>query len=204
MIKVSTQGGNPPRSAPMLRFRKGDPIYFEGDDASAWYAVAEGVVRSCRFQSDGQRQIIGFHYPGDVLGIGYETYMDTAEALTDTSLWCVPSQTDETGRAAGHREKALRVALKGTHEAIAILGRRSAPERMAAFLLATAERMGTGDRVELPMCRTDIADFLGVTIHTISRTFSQLCDEGLIALDGPQRCRMIDPAGLQALAGEYR
>ena len=81
-------------------------------------------------------------------------------------------------------------------------GRRNASERVAAFLLIAAKRLSAIGSVPLPMTRGDIADHLGLTIHTVSRTISGFVRQGLIELDGPQSCRLLDPGGLRAIAGE--
>jgi CRP-like cAMP-binding protein len=100
------------------------------------------------------------------------------------------------------RQKVLKQALHNANRCIFLFGRRTAPERIAAFILMIANRIGTRGRVELPMCRTDIADYLGLTMHTVSRTISQLSHDKLIALEGPHHCRILDYAGLKKLAGE--
>jgi CRP/FNR family transcriptional regulator, nitrogen fixation regulation protein len=96
---------------------------------------------------------------------------------------------------------ALESALSNAQACIFLLGHRTAPERMAAFLLATSRRMGAQNAVALPMSRADIADHLGLTIHTVSRTLSDFVRRALIVLDSPQSIHILDRTGLMRVAG---
>jgi CRP/FNR family transcriptional regulator/CRP/FNR family nitrogen fixation transcriptional regulator len=185
----------------LRRFRRGEAIYFEGDSAETWFEVTEGVARTCRFHADGHRQLTGFHYAGDVFGVGEQARLESAEAVTDVVCWCAAKRTNDSAAGASGYEQALVKALSSANRCIFLFGRRTAPQRIAAFLLMTAEQLHAQTEVELPMCRTDIADYLGLTIHTVSRTITQLCEDHLIALQGSQHCRILDRAGLMTLAG---
>jgi CRP/FNR family transcriptional regulator/CRP/FNR family nitrogen fixation transcriptional regulator len=185
----------------VLRVAKDRALYLEGDAAPCWYAVAEGVVRSCRIDSDGQRQITGFHFAGDVFGLDAEQRLDTAEAVTEVSVWCLPHEPGAEV-AEAHFGNALRKALANARATMAVLSRRLAHERLAAFILLIGRRMDATDRIDFPMSRADIADHLGLTYHTVSRSLSQLCDEGLVSLEGSLRCKVCDLGGLRILAGE--
>lgn len=207
MLKAALHQGHDPRAPQLLHYSKGDSIYFEGDRASAWFSVAKGVARTCRFYGDGHRQLTGFHYAGDVFGLERETHQDSAEAVTDLSLWRLGASHDGDGSEPLPSEPtavepALRKALASANRCIFLFGRRTAPERLAAFLLVTAERIGARANVDLPMSRTDIADYLGLTIHTVSRTLTQMSRDRMIAFDGAQHCRILDIEGLRSLAGE--
>jgi CRP-like cAMP-binding protein len=200
---VSQLGANADCSA--LHFRKDEPIYFEGDAARTWFVVESGVARTCRFHADGHRQLTGFHYEGDVFGLDEHTRLESAEAVTDLFCWCFSSKSGAAGARDLEASKArniLKKALDNANRCIFLFGRRTAHERIAAFILMLAERQHDRDRVELSMSRNDIADYLGLTMHTVSRTFSQLCQEGLILLDGPHHCRITNRPGLQGLAGD--
>jgi len=188
-----------------LRFRKDEPIYFEGDPARTWFVVETGVARTCRFHADGHRQVTGFHYEGDVFGLDDDMRLESAEAVTDLFCWCFTTQS-RAARAAGlegpEGRNVLKKALDNANRCIFLFGRRTAHERIAAFLLMLAQRQHASERVELSMSRNDIADYLGLTMHTVSRTISQLCQEGMILLEGPHHCRIANRPGLQGLAGE--
>jgi CRP-like cAMP-binding protein len=188
------------------RFQKGETIYFEGDSADTWFEVAKGVARTCRYHSDGHRQLTGFHYAGDVFGLEEGLRLESAEAVTDMICWSIAKPTGEAyvgdeGCLTAEHDRALGKALESANRCIFLFGRRTAPQRLAAFLLMTADQLEVNSDVDLPMCRTDIADYLGLTIHTVSRTITQLCDDSLISLMGAQHCRIVDRPGLTALAG---
>jgi CRP/FNR family transcriptional regulator, nitrogen fixation regulation protein len=186
----------------ILKFRKGEIVYSQGDAATDWFEVMSGTVRTCFLYSDGHRQLTGFFYPGDVFGIDTGHYSSSAEAVTAVTL-------RRCGRGFGEDERmsdpqpvhgALQSALNSAQACIFLLGRRTAAERMAAFLLTTAKRFSTTKPFALPMSRSDIADHLGLTIHTVSRTLSEFVRRNLISLNGPQSVTIEDLSGLEQLA----
>jgi CRP/FNR family transcriptional regulator, nitrogen fixation regulation protein len=190
------------RPGTILKFRKGEIVYAQGDPATDWFEVISGTVRTCLLYSDGHRQLTGFFYPGDVFGIDSGHYASSAEAVTAVTL-------RRCGRGFGEEAQpsdappvhgALRSALDSAHACIFLLGRRTAAERLAAFLLATAKRFPADKPFDLPMSRADIADHLGLTIHTVSRTLSEFVRRDLITLDGPQSVMIEDHSGLRKLA----
>ena len=179
-------------------------IYAEGDEARCFYKVTSGVVRTCRFLSDGRRQIDAFHGEGAVFGFeaGAEHRM-SAEAITDCTviayrrrgLEAMVSQDDQLGR--WFFSHALN-AMASAREHSLLLGRGSAAQKISAFLLEVAEREDGASVVELPMSRQDIADYLGLTIETVSRTLSQLDRDGLIGLPTARRVVLKDRRALRA------
>ncbi len=190
----------------VLKFRKGEIVYSQGDPATDWFEVISGTVRTCYLYADGHRQLTGFFYPGDVFGIEIGMHQASAEAVTDCRLRRVyrighDDRSKSEDRAKPKADDVLETALRNAHACIFLLGHRTAAERMAAFLLATAQRIGAERRFQLPMSRADIADHLGLTIHTVSRTLSEFVRRGMIALNGPQTILIEDYAGLQGLAG---
>jgi CRP-like cAMP-binding protein len=194
--------GSPVRPGTILKFLKGEIVYAQGDPATDWFEVISGTVRTCLLYSDGHRQLTGFFYPGDVFGIDSGYYTASAEAVTAVTL-------RRCGRGFGEEAKAsetppvhgaLRSALDSAQACIFLLGRRTAAERLAAFLLATAQRFPAGKPFDLPMSRADIADHLGLTIHTVSRTLSEFVRRDLVSLDGPQSVMIEDYCGLRKLA----
>ncbi|HET6524856.1 helix-turn-helix domain-containing protein [Sphingopyxis sp.] len=184
----------------ILKFRKGEIIFSQGDPGDCWFEVIAGTVRTCHFHVDGHRQLTGFFYQGDVFGVEYGARDAAAEAVTNTVLARRPASNG--GPDAPGQNRALERALDSANQCIFLLGRRNANERVAAFLLIAAKRLSAIGSVPLPMTRGDIADHLGLTIHTVSRTISGFVRQGLIELDGPQSCRLLDPGGLRAIAGE--
>jgi CRP-like cAMP-binding protein len=147
---------------------------------------------------------VGFHYPGDVFGLDETIRQESAQAVTDVRCLSVvpPTHTRIDSLDANRTQAVMKKALASANRCIRLFGRRTAPERIAAFILMLAECQGAHDRIELPMCRSDIADYLGLTIHTVSRTISQLCQDGLIKQEGPHHCRILDRHLLGNLAGE--
>jgi CRP/FNR family transcriptional regulator/CRP/FNR family nitrogen fixation transcriptional regulator len=201
-LRGHTETGSNSGPGTILKFRKGEIVYAQGDPATDWFEVMSGTVRTCFLYSDGHRQLTGFFYPGDVFGIDSGHYTSSAEAVTAVTLrrcgrgFGEDSQPNEAPPVHG----ALRSALDNAQACIFLLGRRTAAERMAAFLLATAKRFPPGKPFALPMSRSDIADHLGLTIHTVSRTLSEFVRRNLISLDGPQSITIEDYPALKNLS----
>lgn len=186
------------RSAAVMRFQPNDEVFAEEDAADAVYRVVDGVVRQCRFTEDGRRQIGEFHYAGDMFGLeAGRRRTASAEAVT-------PCRLQVVGRsqllAAAREDSALASALwqascdelHRVQEQLFLLGRACAAERVLSFLQATAERLGTPSVVDIPMSRQDMADHLGLNIETVSRTITQLRNEGAIRLEGARRVRLCE------------
>ncbi len=188
-----------------MSFGRDAEIFGEGEAAEFLYRVVSGAVRTYRILSDGRRQIGEFHLPGDIFGLeaGSEHLM-SAEALTRTEV-LVYRRTAVFALAV--RRPAVAQALWGAtardleraQAHLMLLGRKSACERVASFLLALAERQVSGSEVNLPMSRQDMADYLGLTIETVSRAFTQLQADGLIALKGCRCVTLRNRAAFQAL-----
>lgn len=167
-----------------------EEIYGEGEDAEFVYRVVGGAVRTYKVLSDGRCQITGFHLPGDLFGFEQgEEHRHSAEALSNTKVLIFRRRHIE--HAAAHRaEVACQLwgmatnNLRHAQDHMLLLGRRSATERVAAFLMDVDERLGSTGAFELPMTRRDIADYLGLTIETVSRTLTQLEGEGALLRTG--------------------
>jgi CRP/FNR family transcriptional regulator, nitrogen fixation regulation protein len=185
-----------------LKFRKGEIVYLQGDAATDWFQVISGTVRTCLLYNDGHRQLTGFFYPGDVFGVDNGQYSSSAEAVTPLVLR--RCYKDTSGEVQANEslpvQGALRSALSNAQACISLLGRRTAAQRLAAFLISTSERFAAGKPFALPMSRSDIADHLGLTIHTVSRTLSEFIRRGFICLNGPQSITIADYCGLRQLA----
>lgn len=187
----------------LIHVGKGSTVYHQGDSASHWYEVVSGIVRTCRFQGNGHRQLTGFYYGGDAFGLDAGSYCESAEAVTDIVLRrFAAGDLDQDLARESARDRVLGKALESARRSIFLLGHRTAASRLAAFLIAVAERSAVSPGVNLPMTRSDIADHLNLTLHTVSRTISEFVRNGVIALDGPQNVRILDLEGLQAVAGE--
>jgi CRP-like cAMP-binding protein len=178
-------------------------IYHQGDPATHWYEVVSGTVRTCRFMGDGHRQLTGFFYAEDVFGVDRENYRESAEAVTGVVLRRFPATSPGAVEAPGETDrKILERALESARECIFLFGHRTAANRVAAFLIAIADRSAGKSGVQIPMTRSDIADYLNLTLHTVSRTISEFARDRLIALDGPQNVRILDLQRLRLLAGD--
>ncbi|CAO4139344.1 helix-turn-helix domain-containing protein [Methylorubrum aminovorans] len=167
-----------------------EEVYGESEDAEFVYKVVEGAVRTHKVLSDGRRQITGFHLPGDLFGFEQgETHRHTAEALTDTKALIFKRRRIERA-ATRSAEVACQLwgmaasSLRYAQDHMLLLGRRSAVERVATFLMDVDQRLGGTGTFALPMTRRDIADYLGLTIETVSRTLSQLEEDGALQRTG--------------------
>jgi CRP/FNR family transcriptional regulator, nitrogen fixation regulation protein len=182
-----------------LRLPKGAALYAEGDSGEAWFEVRSGLVRTCRFLPDGHRQVTGFFFPGDVLGVDAGPRRATAEAAT-ASVVIRHNRRELAFIVSDASSSVLGRALERAEDRILLLGLRTAAERLAGFLRAMGERGDVGGEIVLPMSRSDIADHLALTVETISRTFSQFVRGGLIVCHGPQRIHVLDRRRLQDVA----
>lgn len=182
------------------RYSPGGVIFSQGERRNISLQIMQGAVRRCRYSADGTRQVIGFAVAGDVIGLEDGEWDETAEAVTEVLL--SPLERAEGYGRAGGNAALLRRGLGEALQTLAMLGRRTAVERLAAFLLHFADRTGQGATIDLPMSREDIADHLGINMHTASRAFSQLIRCGFIELDGPHCVHMRQPAQLGLLAGQ--
>jgi CRP/FNR family nitrogen fixation transcriptional regulator len=175
-----------------------EEIYGEGEPADYAYQVVRGAVRSYKMLSDGRRQISAFHLPGNVFGLtsGAEHRM-SAEAVVGTTVRIVKRRAlDAASRTDPSLACALWTAaaedLRHAEDHMVLLGRKSALEKLATFLLEMDRRLAKSGFVVLPMPRRDIADYIGVTIETVSRTVTQLTDEGALELAGARNIKLVD------------
>jgi CRP/FNR family nitrogen fixation transcriptional regulator len=190
-----------------MTLRKGRELFAQGDEAEYFYKVVSGAIRSYKLLSDGRRQIDAFHLPGDIFGLetGSE-HRFSAEAVGIATVIAyrrsrLPALIAED---AAFREQVMSAMLRSLERAqdhMLLLGRKTAQEKVATFLLDMAERISDDDEhFDLPMLRNDIADHLGLTIETVSRTLNQFDREGLIRLPAASRSVMLrDRAALERL-----
>ncbi len=161
-------------------FARNSTIFSEGDAARYAYKVVSGGVRLCKIMSDGRRQIAEFALPGDYFGIDWlEEHALTAEALTDTSAVCYSRSRldrlgEENSQVRAELFSTLRHDLWAAQNHLVILGRQSARERVASFLVQLLDRNKKTARctIALPMTRQDMADYLGLTIETVCRVLT--------------------------------
>lgn len=187
--------------------KKGEELFAEGDPAEYFYKVVSGALRTSKLLSDGRRQIDAFHLAGDIFGLesGVE-YRFTAEALGEATLLAYRRSRlgDLTAADPVFADQVLASMMKCLGRAqdhMLLLGRKTAQEKIATFLLDMAKRISSDDEhLELPMQRSDIADHLGLTIETVSRTLTQFARQGLIRLQaGSRSVSLCDLAALRKL-----
>lgn len=181
-----------------------EEIYAEMDRADCWYKVISGTVRIGKLLADGRRHIAEFCFAGDCFGLdttGQRAF--SAEAVSDAIVMRFPRAAteraiDQHPELARHLCEITLRDLAHAQERMLLLGRMTAAERVAHFLLELADRRDTVRGVDIPMSRNDIADYLGLTIETVCRVLSALRRDGTIAIPGPHRIEFRDRPALEA------
>lgn len=185
----------------------GAHLFREGDMADNIYEITAGVFRLTRVLDNGRRQVIAFGLPGDIIGFPNGTFHHSdCEAIQSAKVIAHRRHTlDTLGGDQRTHQRLLHAALReisAMQDHFMMLARKSAIEKVASFLITLAERIGTpiGSYMTcaLPMSRADIADFLGLTIETVSRTLTRLRKENIIALDTSQTVLIKDMDALVA------
>ena len=188
-----------------MSFSRNGEIYGEGEAADYIYKVLSGAVRTYKLLDDGRRQISAFHLPGDVFGLeAASNHHFSAEAVTPATVIVVKRSAlvalaARQGDVANELWTLTARELEKVQNLMITLGRKNAQERVAAFLLEMADRASDKHTVELPMSRQDIADYLGLTIETVSRTFTQLENEAAIELPTSRRVVLRNRGALNRL-----
>jgi CRP/FNR family transcriptional regulator, nitrogen fixation regulation protein len=209
-VQERARGGFEPTSGvhaagPVQYFTRDRDIYGEGEDAALFFKVVSGVVRTCKFLSDGRRQIESFHFAGDVFGLeaGPEHTLG-AEAVCDCAVVSYRRRGLETlaeNDGALSRQIfsfAMRSLARSQKHAL-LLGCGTAVEKVAAFLVELAAAAPESTAIALAMTRQDIADYLGLTMETVSRTLSRFERDGLIELPTARQVWIKNLAALRNL-----
>ena len=187
-----------------MRFGPNEEIFGETEPVEYMYKVTKGAVRTYKILSDGRRQIGGFYLPGDIFGLEVgEEHQFSAEAINDVTVLVVRRSVivslaerdcdiarelwSFTGRELNRVQEHLLLLVK------------TAQQRVASFLLEMSARLAATDAIELPMSRQDIADYLGLTIETVSRTITQLASEQSIGLPSARRIVLRNSSALRQL-----
>ncbi|MFT0892369.1 helix-turn-helix domain-containing protein [Pseudochelatococcus sp. G4_1912] len=197
-----------------LTVSRNSELFAEDQPIDNIYRVESGVIRTCKLLNDGRRQIDGFYMAGDIVGLEMGCrYTYCAEAIARSTVRAIRMrslrvQVEAGGRMASVLWDMTARELQRSREHILLLGRRSATERVASFLLSFASHIGRPNAAEpggmildLPMSRQDMADYLGLTIETVSRTFTQLEGMGVIALLSARRVHLSNRTALRDLNG---
>lgn len=191
-------------------FKSGACILAEGENSTSVFNIVEGSVRLSRLLSDGRRVVTGFLFPGDFLGLTLDgTNSITAEAIGDVEV-CRMDRKRLDGLFAEipkleHRLLEMTVGeLISGRDHMMLLARKTLRERMATFLITFEDQLRESDEepavIKLPMARADIADYLGVTVETISRCLAAMAEEGLIQLLSPRRIIILDHVRMEEIA----
>jgi len=186
-------------------FARNEEIFPEGDAADCWFKVVSGTVRVCKLLADGRRHIAEFYFSGDCFGLdNLPERLFSAEAVGDVIVMRYPRRATERLIDAnpsldrGLRDMTMR-DLANAQIRMLLLGRMSASERVATFLLDMFDRRDARRALDLPMSRNDIADYLGLTIETVCRVLSGFKRDGAIDIPSPHRIELRDRAALAAI-----
>jgi CRP/FNR family transcriptional regulator len=188
------------------RLEEGATLFSEGDPATNVYQVVSGTLRLYKALPDGRRQITGFLSAGHLLGLSLnDLHLYTAEAITPVNLRRYPRAwfdrlVDEVPGLARRLLAATSDELRAAQDQMLLLGRKTAEERIASFLLMLADREHGANAVQVAMSRSDIADYLGLTMETVSRMLAKMKHEGIIALPSTARVELRDRKRLEELA----
>ncbi|HSR72806.1 MAG TPA: cyclic nucleotide-binding domain-containing protein [Kiloniellales bacterium] len=193
-----------------LELAPGDPLFYESEPAQHVFNVTAGAVRVYKLLSDGRRQMTGFLFAGDFLGLANDdSYAYSAEAITHATLCRFPRRKLELllERYPRMEHRLLGMAsheLAAAQEQMLLLGRKTAREKVASFLLMLSRRAvkrGLKDSpIAIPMGRNDIGDYLGLTTETVSRTFTQLKRNGCIRLAAGNKIELVHRDRLESIA----
>ncbi|MBS1246547.1 MAG: transcriptional regulator [Proteobacteria bacterium] len=192
--------------------QRGDQLFASGDKFRSIYAVRSGSLKTSVLTEDGREQVTGFFLPGEIVGldaIGTDEHTCTARALETTGVCEIPyDELESIGeRIPSLPRQLLRIMSREMHHdqlMLLLLGKRSADERLAAFLFSLSQRFGlrgySPNEFNLSMSRNDIGNYLGLAVETVSRLFSRLQEDGILLVHS-RHVQLRDIARLQALAG---
>jgi CRP/FNR family transcriptional regulator, nitrogen fixation regulation protein len=187
--------------AVMIAHRRGEEICSQGRPVEYWYLIISGAARRCAIRPDGRRQIVDLLLPGDFCGFAIgEEWDATVEAVTDGTVAAayprrrIEALADCDSKIAREMRQIAFAALSRLEAQLLILGRITALEKVGSFILEMAARLshGNADHVALPVSRYDIADYLGVSVETVSRSLSDLKHRGAINLHGTRSVSIVD------------
>jgi CRP/FNR family nitrogen fixation transcriptional regulator len=185
----------------VVTLRRDEPLFLAGDAADSYYKVLKGAVRSCQLLADGRRHVADFFLAGDFIALDAgESHPVLAEAILETTLIRysrrkVDALALEQPVIAQSLVGIMRAGLAAARERMLMLGHMTAMERIASFLIGMANRDANA-RISLPMNRTDIGDYLGLTMETVSRTLSQLKSDGIVIQRSMHELAIADRAAL--------
>ena len=188
-----------PRPRPIAFHPDDTEIYGQGEQAGTIYRIEYGAVRIYRLLADGRRQVVAFHIAGETFGFEAGSFRSFfAETIAPTGLSIV-----ELGEDGRYSTELMALALKEmvrAQEHLLVVGRQSAVEKLAVFLVDLDDRQGGGGSIDLPMTRTDIGDYLGMTIETVSRNLAKLRQAGVLRLKNTRCVEILNREKLRQLS----
>jgi CRP-like cAMP-binding protein len=198
-----------PHQPGLRKVAANETLWCEGEERSHIFIVRSGAICFSRMLPDGRRIVLGFAYPGDIIGIGSDFHYCDAQTVQATRLEAIPAAAfkravvDDPGLGK-QATAAVNQALDAAYQHVVVISKLSANERLASFLVALSDRNEKHGlsplSIVLPMRRVDIADFLGLTIETVSRTFTIFRTAGLIEMDQANVIVFKDTRKLRSLA----
>jgi CRP/FNR family transcriptional regulator len=191
----------------LRRLAPREVLFLEGDTADHIYEIVSGMLRLYKLLPDGRRQIMGFPTGGHLLGLAPEgVHVYSAEAINEVTLCCYPRSSfdrlvDNLPGLARRLWTVTSDELRFAQDQMLTLGRRCAIEKVASFLVSLAEATpGQGGTITLPVTRGDMADYLGLTLETVSRALSKLRRDGVLDFPAVDRVRFLDRERLSDIA----
>ena len=190
---------------------RGERLFRTGDRLQSVYVARDGAIKTVSSNAEGEEQVLGFHLPGDLVGLdalGSGTHRCEAVALTTANVCEVPFEqlTQVAAQLPSLQQQLMRVIGQGVdrdQDHMGMLARRQANERIALFLHGLGERYRqvgqSGTDIRLPMSREDIASYLGLALETVSRGFTRLQEDGVVSVLG-RRVEVVDRVALARLA----
>ncbi len=196
-------------SGTVRRLEAKEHVFCEGDPRTHVFRIEDGVIALSKVLSNGRRQIIDFAYPGDYIGLGmFGDHVFDAQATCASKVKCIPTSQLERDAArdpalAFRLYNAVSAELSAARRLLVSVGQGTAMERIASFLIELKGRSGSQQDalINLPMRRSDIADLLGLTIETVSRTLTKLRMMRVIEIQSGNNVRILDPDRLEEIAG---
>ncbi len=174
-------------------------IYAQGEVAGTLYRIEYGAVRIFRLLADGRRQVVAFHVAGETFGFEARTMRSFfAESIAPTGLTILTFE--ERGCCSSELMALALECMVRAQEHLLVVGKQSALEKVAVFLVDLFERQGANGTIDLPMTRTDIGDYLGLTIETVSRSFSKLRSMGVIRLKSARAVEVLNLTKLRLMS----
>jgi len=196
--------------APVHQLKSQQPLFAEGDIKSSVFRVESGAVLIYRILNDGYRQVVRFAFPGDFVGLEFEdTHAHDAQAIGPTRVRCVPApwlmrRAAEDPELARELYRSLSCDVLGAHDHLFMIGRLNATGRLASFLITLSQRnaqMGLDPvNISLPVRRCDIADFLCVSVETVSRSLAELKLARIVSLAGWRQIKLLNWHALADMA----